>query len=78
MTNDNLHSTSVIIDRIRFAKEDELADLLAINDLIEGTEEYERLKAVINGDINFLPEDQKRIIRGIKFLNNLALTVLHQ
>jgi len=82
LTDKNLHETSVEIDKLRFKKEDELLQMLGFSDSKSKITKsvLRELADAINIKERFeelLPE-QQQIVKEIKFLNNVAQTVLHR
>ncbi len=79
LTNETLHEIGVKIDEIRFQKEREFALMAGFISYGEGDkEQLDRLAEMINSDIGSLSEEQEAKKREIKFLSNLAQTIIHQ
>jgi hypothetical protein len=79
LVDENLHEVGLKIDEIRFEKEDELAVMFQ---MVKATKkEMQELEKIINGTDKRpgeLTPSQKDKIREIKFLNNVAQTIIHQ
>lgn len=78
LTDENLHEIGIKIDEIRFQKEAEFACMVDLP--YEGaTEEQKRkLSVMLNSDIGALSDEEEAKRREIRFLSNLAQTVIHQ
>ncbi len=78
LTDENLHETGIKIDKIRFQKEAEFAFMVSLS--YEGaTEEQKRkLSVMLNNDVGALSEKEEIKRREIRFLSNLAQTIIHQ
>ncbi|OFY37452.1 MAG: hypothetical protein A2Z69_03395 [Bacteroidetes bacterium RBG_13_44_24] len=81
LTDNNLYEAEVLIDKIRFQKETELMKMLGIP---AGMELPPKVAEMLNHLINYkekteaLPPEQQQKVREIKFLFNVAATVIHQ
>jgi len=78
LTDDNLHEMGLKIDEIRFKKEDELALFLGLGDTAKNTKTRDFLTDIMNRKLDRLPDRQRKIVRKIKFLSNVAQTIIHQ
>ncbi|MFH1423742.1 MAG: hypothetical protein ABIG29_02200 [Candidatus Nealsonbacteria bacterium] len=78
LTDENLHSTGLMIDELRFQKEAELAGSLGFDYRKMTPKQRERLSALINCDIKNPIEGQEKMVWEINFLFNVAATVSHQ
>jgi hypothetical protein len=83
LADDNLQGTSIEIDQLRFQKQNELLNLRGIatspnSEIPESV--WQELRDIINNKERFdeLSPEQQRKVKEIKFLSNVALTVLHQ
>ncbi len=74
LTEENLAETMQQIDAIRFKKEEELSLMSGV-----GVTEQE-LEDIINNEERFdkLNPDQQKKVKEVKFLFNVAATVVHQ
>jgi hypothetical protein len=80
---EDLNELGAIIDEIRFQKEKELAAILQLpplrlGNIADDTDEMKKLRKVINSPIGSLPEEQENKRKEIKFLFNVAATIIHQ
>jgi hypothetical protein len=79
LADENLHRIGLKIDNIRFKKEDELAIMFQI--VKPNEKDMKKLEEVINGTDKMAGElnsSQKEKIKEIKFLSNIAQTIIHQ
>ncbi len=79
LTNENLFLVTNMVDKYKAARCGYLAGIIGYPlkevFMIEG-DLYDKLINLPNHD--HLPPEQQQIIKEIKFLNNLALTIAHQ
>jgi hypothetical protein len=81
LTDNNLCETGIAIDKIRFQKERELLKMLGIP---AGMKLPRKVADMLSHIINYkeqteaLPPDQQQKVKEIKFLSNVAQTVIHQ
>lgn len=78
LTDDALMSVSEEIDNIRFEKQDDLAKSLGIHDHPEKEKAEDLLYQIINSPLGKLPKETKEKVVEIKFLFNVAATIVHQ
>lgn len=79
LTDQNLHDIGFKITQIRFQKEEELAVMFQI--VKSNKKDMQRLSELINGidkTAGELTPSQKEKIKEIKFLSNVAQTIIHQ
>lgn len=71
LTDENLFEASIDVDKVRFKKQDEFREILG-NSV--------SLARIINSEaeISGLPADQQRRAKEIKFLYNVAMSILHR
>ncbi len=75
LTDENLDETMRQVDAIRFKKEDELKSKIKTNKKVIETVLY----VIINySNVSTLPEELEKKRREIKFLFNVAATIIHQ
>ena len=83
LSDNNLHQTSIRIDQLRFWAQCELMGLLGMFESYDSKvpdNSWEELSDVLNNEELFdeLSSDQQKKVKEVKFLSNVALTVLHQ
>lgn len=78
LTDENLHETGTKIDGIRFQKEAEFARIVDLPYVGAIEEEEKKLSELLNSDIGSLSDEEENKRREIRFLSNLAQTIIHQ
>ena len=77
--DENLHEVGCKIDEIRFKKEEELLVMLQI---VRGDNEREKIDQIINGTVDRIAgewtQSQQEKIKEIRFLSNVAQSIIHQ
>lgn len=78
LTDENLHKTGIEIDKIRFRKEAEFARMVNLPYKGATKEQKRQLSVMLNSDVGALSDEEEEKRREIRFLSNLAQTVIHQ
>lgn len=77
LANENLFEIGSKINEIRFQEEVEFANIVGFDNEKATEEQRKKLAEMLNSDIGSLSDEEEAKRREIRFLSNLAQTIIH-